>query len=74
MAQSAGGPEAPAQTPEVWIQALDQGKTIRDGDTLHAPAEIFMFLGVSSEAKGGPGDHITLDLMDNTNKLYPAGF
>src|SRR6202012_628460 len=69
-AQSAGGPESPPQTPEVWVQTLDQGKTIRDGAPLHAPAEIFMFLGVSSEAEGGPGDHISLELMDNTNKLY----
>ena len=71
-AQPPGGSDSPAPTPEAWIQALDQGKTIRDGDTLHAPAEIFMFLGVSSESKGGPGDHITIELMDNTNKLYSA--
>ena len=69
LAQSSAVAQSPAPPPEVWIQTSCGGKTIHDGDILHAPTNIFMFFGITSAVTGHPGDFITIDLMADTNKL-----
>src|SRR5208282_2123898 len=71
LAQTPGAPpENPLQKPlQVSIRALFEGRTLHDGDTLHAPKDIFILAFVTTAVAAHAGDSVTIDFFANTNKL-----
>jgi len=71
LAQTPGAsPGKPPQNPlSVTLEVMCNGDALHAGDTLHAPAGIFILAGVTTKVGAHAGDTVTIDLFANNNKL-----
>jgi hypothetical protein len=71
LAQSSGTPteNSPPKPLEVSLQILSNGTILHDGDTLRAPADLWIHADIMSAVAGHAGDSMTVDFFANTNRL-----